>query len=75
MNPDPPKPHESGPGGRGPGHPGAPARGRCPECGGAALRGPDNPHRPFCSRRCRLLDLGEWFDEFGTRDEDDEARD
>lgn len=23
----------------------------------------DNPWRPFCSERCRNLDLGKWFDE------------
>lgn len=23
----------------------------------------DNPDRPFCSERCRLLDLGQWADE------------
>lgn len=23
----------------------------------------DLPHFPFCSERCRLLDLGEWLDE------------
>jgi len=23
----------------------------------------DNPHRPFCSERCRLLDLGAWAQE------------
>lgn len=22
-----------------------------------------NPHRPFCSERCRLVDLGAWLDE------------
>ncbi|HEX4926268.1 MAG TPA: DNA gyrase inhibitor YacG [Bdellovibrionales bacterium] len=22
-----------------------------------------NPHRPFCSERCRLLDLGAWAQE------------
>lgn len=22
-----------------------------------------NPHRPFCSERCRLVDLGRWLDE------------
>ncbi|MFH1148310.1 MAG: DNA gyrase inhibitor YacG [Pseudomonadota bacterium] len=22
-----------------------------------------NPFRPFCSDRCKLLDLGKWFDE------------
>lgn len=23
----------------------------------------DNPHRPFCSERCRLIDLGAWTEE------------
>jgi len=23
----------------------------------------DNPDRPFCSERCRLIDLGAWADE------------
>lgn len=23
----------------------------------------DNPHRPFCSERCKLLDLGRWLRE------------
>jgi hypothetical protein len=34
----------------------------CPTCGGlAAWQG--NPHRPFCSPTCRLIDLGRWLDE------------
>lgn len=24
------------------------------------MRWEDNPHRPFCSSRCRMLDLGNW---------------
>jgi len=35
---------------------------RCPTC-----RRPtslvDNPHRPFCSERCKLRDLGNWASE------------
>jgi hypothetical protein len=32
---------------------------RCPTCRAeAAWEG--NPHRPFCSERCRLIDLGAW---------------
>ena len=31
---------------------------RCPQCG--KPRDPD--HRPFCSSRCRDLDLGKWLD-------------
>jgi len=23
----------------------------------------DNPFRPFCSKRCRLIDLGTWLEE------------
>lgn len=34
----------------------------CPKCRKAA-RWPDNPFRPFCSERCKLLDLGAWADE------------
>jgi len=34
----------------------------CPACGTrASWRG--NPHRPFCSLTCRLIDLGQWLDE------------
>lgn len=34
----------------------------CPTC---RKRGPwlDQPFGPFCSRRCRLIDLGKWFAE------------
>jgi len=32
---------------------------RCPTCR-APVRWKDNPHRPFCSERCRLIDLGNW---------------
>ena len=35
---------------------------RCPTCRGpVAWQG--NPHRPFCSERCRLVDLGSWASE------------
>jgi len=32
----------------------------CPRCGAAAAFSPDNQWRPFCSERCRLIDLGDW---------------
>jgi hypothetical protein len=35
--------------------------GRCPQCGKALARGADHPFRPFCSERCKLADLGQWF--------------
>jgi endogenous inhibitor of DNA gyrase (YacG/DUF329 family) len=40
--------------------PGRPAAkgGRCPLCG----KPRDQAFRPFCSARCRDLDLGKWFD-------------
>lgn len=35
---------------------------RCPRCG-HSVSWKDNPSRPFCSERCRLIDLGCWADE------------
>jgi len=35
----------------------------CPQCGEAALFASENPFRPFCCERCRLLDLGAWAEE------------
>ena len=32
---------------------------KCPICNKPAPRA-DNPFRPFCSERCKLLDLGAW---------------
>ena len=32
----------------------------CPGCGTALVWSPDNPWRPFCSERCKLIDLGQW---------------
>ncbi|AHZ83741.1 DNA gyrase inhibitor YacG [Bdellovibrio bacteriovorus] len=36
---------------------------KCPQCGRLALYSSENPFRPFCSERCRLIDLGEWASE------------
>lgn len=36
---------------------------RCPACGGDSVYAPTNPFRPFCSERCRNLDLGAWASE------------
>jgi len=33
----------------------------CPQCHKAATWH-ENPHRPFCSERCKLIDLGQWAD-------------
>lgn len=35
----------------------------CPTCKKTVLWTDDFPHRPFCSDRCRLIDLGEWASE------------
>jgi uncharacterized protein len=35
----------------------------CPQCGEMAIADASNPWRPFCSERCRLIDLGAWLDE------------
>lgn len=34
----------------------------CPTCGGPSSLAPENRWRPFCSERCRLIDLGAWMD-------------
>lgn len=34
----------------------------CPTCGKPA-EWKDNPFRPFCSERCKLVDLGKWVNE------------
>lgn len=41
----------------------SPRKVKCPQCGRLALFSPENPYRPFCSERCRLIDLGQWADE------------
>ncbi|MDG5467225.1 MAG: DNA gyrase inhibitor YacG [Desulfuromonadales bacterium] len=35
---------------------------KCPQCR-QPVAWQDNPDRPFCSERCRLIDLGQWADE------------
>ena len=35
----------------------------CPTCGKSAAWSERNRFRPFCSERCRLIDLGEWASE------------
>ncbi len=36
---------------------------RCPTCRKETDYSADNPSRPFCSDRCKILDLGAWADE------------
>lgn len=35
----------------------------CPRCGTLAPFTARNPWRPFCSERCKLIDLGNWASE------------
>jgi len=35
----------------------------CPTCKKPVEWNRDNLYRPFCSKRCQLIDLGEWADE------------
>jgi len=35
----------------------------CPGCGGASVYAASNPYRPFCSERCKQIDLGAWASE------------
>jgi endogenous inhibitor of DNA gyrase (YacG/DUF329 family) len=32
----------------------------CPRCGARTAYAPSNPWRPFCSERCKAIDLGAW---------------
>jgi uncharacterized protein len=33
---------------------------RCPRCAKRAPFSAQNPWRPFCSERCKMIDLGAW---------------
>jgi len=35
----------------------------CPRCGGPSLYATSNPSRPFCSERCKNIDMGAWASE------------
>jgi endogenous inhibitor of DNA gyrase (YacG/DUF329 family) len=35
---------------------------KCPNCG-KQVDWDQNPFRPFCSERCKLVDLGKWVNE------------
>jgi len=35
----------------------------CPQCGKEVVWGDESPYRPFCSERCKLIDLGQWANE------------
>lgn len=35
----------------------------CPACKGKSIYAASNPFRPFCSERCKNIDLGAWASE------------
>jgi endogenous inhibitor of DNA gyrase (YacG/DUF329 family) len=35
----------------------------CPNCKVTVVWSAASKHRPFCSKQCQLIDLGEWADE------------
>ena len=48
----------------------------CPTCKKPVAMTEKFPHRPFCSKRCQLIDLGEWAAEnhriAGSHNDEDE---
>ena len=49
----------------------------CPNCGEMSPFSPSNRWRPFCSERCKTIDLGAWANEEYrvAVEEDDESPD
>ena len=35
---------------------------KCPTCETSVVWDQHHPYRPFCSERCKLIDLGAWAD-------------
>lgn len=35
----------------------------CPQCQKEMIWDSDNPFRPFCSERCKLIDFGAWVND------------
>jgi len=35
----------------------------CPQCGKEVVWSSKSPYRPFCSERCKLIDLWQWANE------------
>ncbi|MDF7667484.1 DNA gyrase inhibitor YacG [Orbaceae bacterium ESL0727] len=46
---------------------------KCPTCHKDVEWSEKNPFRPFCSKRCQLIDLGEWAAEEHRIPDDDAA--
>lgn len=41
----------------------SPLKVNCPQCGKELVYSTDNVWRPFCSERCKQIDLGAWANE------------
>ncbi|MEI8634122.1 DNA gyrase inhibitor YacG [Vibrio sp. PP-XX7] len=39
---------------------------KCPQCRAAVTWTPTNIYRPFCSKKCQMIDFGTWADEENT---------
>lgn len=48
---------------------------KCPTCEAAVEWNKQSLFRPFCSKRCQLIDLGQWADEEHTIAGDAQASD
>jgi len=47
---------------------------QCPICNDALPPRAENPSFPFCSERCRLVDLGHWLEEdYRIAEQDDDG--
>ena len=45
----------------------------CPRCGALVAWKQENRYRPFCSERCKMIDLGDWaMEKFRVPVADDE---
>jgi endogenous inhibitor of DNA gyrase (YacG/DUF329 family) len=54
----------------------APRTVKCPQCGTTVEWSPASRWRPFCSERCKMIDLGAWASEayrIPAHDEPDDA--
>lgn len=36
---------------------------KCPQCNQETEYSKENPYRPFCCERCKMVDLGKWANE------------
>ncbi len=47
----------------------------CPRCGKQLDYDPENPYRPFCSKRCKESDLYDWLTDSPDEEEQDPGAD